>query len=536
MAKARRKDPLIPEIPRPHLTDEEAIEIFYGKKPASPPGHAQAPSPAPFNAHPHPDTTHPFSAHEIPSTEHAMRTNIDNVNVVDDDHQSTTPGTGHDKPRTGHDELSTGQVMHDTGQPVLTTRHDELSTAQSVRRTADAEPRTRPPVPVTGQSVRRTAGTMTVVVEKTYIATTTGRGQDLLGTGPPVPSTGHDVPRTGSPVPSTGPEDLRSGQTMPSTEQPALNTGQSTDTMSDHSHLTDAEYRHALYIAGQLSEKTKRTLAYLNSIRNPAHPHYTLRVGQATIASRISASSSGVQKRIIPTLERAGLLIKADPRINGTIYQLTQADAFIRAIVEDLRPATLPLPISAPHLAAYLPEDPALPEWLDASVWPINAEMYQQLLQRTGSEESAHETLQILLYNKSHGENKSRVRDHMRVLKAFLSNPTMAIWPNDEGYDTLAVRRARIERDQATAQKTLMEEAFKVQQEERMLRFQTQLTEAQWTWIRSEAKRIVDSAPKAEQEFMSSRTRLMLYKTREDELLDEWLERTTYGETVPDNL
>ena len=55
------------------------------------------------------------------------------------------------------------------------------------------------------------------------------------------------------------------------------------------------------------------------------------------------------------------------------------------------------------------------------------------------------------------------------------------------------------------------------------------LSDAQLRWLRQEAKRRVDARPAST--FVQSR--YPLYKVEEDELVQEWMDRAAYGESIP---
>jgi hypothetical protein len=150
-------------------------------------------------------------------------------------------------------------------------------------------------------------------------------------------------------------------------------------------------------------------------------------------------------------------------------------------------------------------------------------------VEKAGSELQAREKLAIIAYNETHGSQGQRVRNRRSVLAHYLSSPQAEIWPNDEGFETVAIRQARLERDRAQREKALAEEAVKARREAQKAQFSSSLSEGQLQWIRQEAKRLVDTRPEAK--MLSSR--YPLYKAEEDRLLDEWLDRAGYGESVP---
>src|SRR5581483_3806880 len=122
-----------------------------------------------------------------------------------------------------------------------------------------------------------------------------------------------------------------------------------------------------------------------------------------------------------------------------------------------------------------------------------------------------------------------RVCNRRSVLAHYLSSPQAEIWPNDDGFETLTMKQARSEREQAKKEKALVEQALRAKREAQKARFFASLSDSQLQWIKQEAKRTVDMRPEAK--LVSSR--FPLYKAEEDRLLEEWMERVEYGETVP---
>jgi hypothetical protein len=176
----------------------------------------------------------------------------------------------------------------------------------------------------------------------------------------------------------------------------------------------------------------------------------------------------------------------------------------------------------------------SLPEWVDHQNWgTLPPDTIQHLIDKAGSEEQAREVLEIIVYNETHGPERSRVRNRLSVLSRYLNSPNVQIWPADDGYETISLRNARLERDRALKEKALAEEALKARQEERRLRFLATLSNSQMAWIRREAKNAVDHSPGSRQGFIKPSTLLSHYKTEEEKLITEWLERTAYGEVVP---
>jgi hypothetical protein len=157
----------------------------------------------------------------------------------------------------------------------------------------------------------------------------------------------------------------------------------------------------------------------------------------------------------------------------------------------------------------------------------LSPENVGRLVQYAGSEELAREKLEMIVYNETHGPPERRVRSRRSVLAYYLASPRAEIWPNDDGFETLEMRRAVWER--ARRGKTLAEEALQARQEAEQAKFVASLSEAQLQWLKHEAKRRVDAKPASG--FVQSR--YTLYKAEEDNVIREWMDRAAYGAQVP---
>jgi hypothetical protein len=114
------------------------------------------------------------------------------------------------------------------------------------------------------------------------------------------------------------------------------------------------------------------------------------------------------------------------------------------------------------------------------------------------------------------------------VLAYYPSSPQAEIWPNDDGFETLEMRRAVWERERARREKALAEEALQARQEAEQATFVASLSEAQLRWLKREAKRRVDAKPASG--FVQSR--YTLYKAEEDNVIREWMDCAAYEEQV----
>jgi hypothetical protein len=296
---------------------------------------------------------------------------------------------------------------------------------------------------------------------------------------------------------------------------------------------------HDLLVATQLrahlGKKARQVLGYLNSIRSLESPAYTMPVGYAQICAAADVHPHYLRRNVLPKLTMIGVLGIVHKSFQGTIYHFHYEVAFINIVVGEpetpLFPSAPDLPLSAPSSTRFPPEAvTAIPSWVDREAWGwLTPEMVQQLVSKAGSEAQAQEKLDIILYNEAHGPLERRVRDRRAVLAHYLRIPHADIWPNDDGFETLALRHARQERDRALQEKTLAEEALRARQDAAKARFLAALADTQLHWFRMEAKRRVDTRPDAR--FLTSR--YMLYKAEEEQLMQEWMDRVGYGECVP---
>jgi len=294
----------------------------------------------------------------------------------------------------------------------------------------------------------------------------------------------------------------------------------------------------ATQLRAQLGRKARQVLGYLNSIRSFERPAYTVPVGYAQISAAADVHAHYLRRNVLPKLAMLGLIGIVHKSFQGTIYHLYYDTAFVHIIVgaeNEPRISVVPALLEAPVLPSHaVPSPPAseaaLPPWIDREHWGwLTLEIVHQLVAKAGTEAQAQEKLEIILYNETHGPVERHVRDRRAVLAYYLRTPQADIWPNDDGFETLALRRARQDRDRALQEKTLMEEALRARQDAAKARFLTALTDAQLHWLKQEAKRRVDAQSGAR--FLTSR--YPLYKAEEEQLIHEWMDRVDYGEQVP---
>src|SRR6266571_1813915 len=215
----------------------------------------------------------------------------------------------------------------------------------------------------------------------------------------------------------------------------------------------------ATQLKAQLGKKARQVLSYLNSIRSVERPAYTVPVGYAHISAAAAVHPHYLRRNVLPKLAMVGLIGIVHKSLQGTIYHLHYDASFLDMVVREdeespslrVPEASIPIPqliLSAPELAA------TLPRWIDREHWEwLTPEIVRQLVAKAGSEAQAQEKLEMILYNETHGPVERRVRDRRSVLAYYLRTPQADIWPNDDGFETLVLRRARQERDQALQEK-----------------------------------------------------------------------------------
>jgi hypothetical protein len=225
-----------------------------------------------------------------------------------------------------------------------------------------------------------------------------------------------------------------------------------------------------------------------------------------------------------------GVVAIAQKTFDGTIYHLQHSATFLRLVAGEEEVPAVPLSLELEPEEHPEAEHDELPPWIDCEYWGwLAPDSVEQLVAKAGSETQAREILAIILYNETHGTVEQRVRNRRSVLAHYLRHPQAEIWPNDSGYETLALRQARQQRDQALQEKALAEEALRARQEAAQARFVASLAASQLQWLQQQAKARVDARPEAKM----LQSRYPLYKAEEEELIREWRDRVAYGETVP---
>ena len=316
------------------------------------------------------------------------------------------------------------------------------------------------------------------------------------------------------------------------TTHPPVKTHEGQFSFSD-TDMRMHEVLAATQLRAQLGKKARQVLEYLNNIRSLERPAYTVPVGYAHISATADVHPHYLRRNVLPKLTMMGLIGIVHKSFQGTIYHLHYDPAFLQIVTreEDEPLPSVPPDISpSPFPPVSLPPAANIPSWLDREHWGwLTPENIHQLLAKAGSEAQAQEKLAIILYNETHGPSERHVRDRRAVLSYYLRTPHADIWPNDDGFETLALRHARQERDQALQAKALAEETLRMRQDAAKVHFLASLADTQLQWLKQEAKQRVDAQPSAR--FLTSR--YPLYKAEEEQMIVEWMDRMQYGERVP---
>ncbi len=288
----------------------------------------------------------------------------------------------------------------------------------------------------------------------------------------------------------------------------------------------------AAQIGGQLGVKARQVLQYLNSIRSLEHHFYTMPVGYGQISSVASVDPDYLRRKVLPKLAMLGLIGIARRSLDGTVYHLPHDLEYMQAVLGNYANTAKPSTGSQEENPTKNSDASFVwPDWIDRQRWGwLSQETIERLIQKAGSDIQAREKLDIITYNEMNGTPQQRVRNRRSVLAHYLASPQAEIWPNDEGFETLSLRQARLNRERAQQEKAMAEEALRDRQAAEKIRFVASLLDEQRRWISQEAKRLVDRRP--DSKFLSSR--YPLYKAEEERLFEEWLERTKFGESIPE--
>ncbi|MBI3304328.1 MAG: hypothetical protein HYZ72_19860 [Deltaproteobacteria bacterium] len=288
----------------------------------------------------------------------------------------------------------------------------------------------------------------------------------------------------------------------------------------------------ATQLGSQLGKKARQVLGYLNGIRSLDHEAYTVPVGYGQISVAAGVDADYLRRKVLPKLAMLGLIAIARKSLDGTIYHLPHGADYLQIIAgEAVESEKRLLPTQRRESPESGEQSTVFPDWIDREQWSwLSPESIRRLVEKAGSEARAKEKLEIIAYNETHGSPEQRVRNRRSVLAHYLTSPRAELWPNDNGFETIEMKQARLERDRARTEKALAEEALLARQEADRTRFFASLSESQLRWLKQEAKRQVDARP--DSKFLKSR--YPLYKAEEEKLIGEWIDRTAYGEKVPD--
>jgi hypothetical protein len=356
------------------------------------------------------------------------------------------------------------------------------------------------------------------------------------GMGLPIPPMeGSEPPPHGSSRPTVSTSQISLSSFIADASEPsAIQVGRTAvqhPSASGRSIFNVADVVAATQVGAQIGVKARRVLAYFNSIRSLEYEAYTIPVGYGQISTAAGVDVDYLRRKVIPKLAMLGLIAIARKSLDGTVYHLLHSKEYVGTVTGEFLPGNEPILVAT---APQPPEDAgkhsSWPDWIDRGQWGwLSPESIQRLVQKAGSEAQAREKLEIITYNETHGAPNQRVRNRRSVLAHYLSSPQAEIWPNDDGFETLAMKNARIERERAQKEKAVAEEVLKARREAQKAHFYASLSDSQIQWLKQEAKRTVDARP--ESKMLSSR--YPLYKAEEDRLLEEWIDRAQYGETVP---
>lgn len=360
--------------------------------------------------------------------------------------------------------------------------------------------------------------------------TTSSKKRPIPGMGLPAPYLGAPDPPMGAPDPPISILSKKEAEPEIQSEENLLFNEPTSVTNPSHAAYV-ADLVAAAQIGGNIGNKARQVLVYLNSIRSLEYESFTVPVGYGQISSAAGIDQDYLRRKVIPKLAMLGLLGIARRGLDGTVYHLPHPREYILAVAGHYS-SQESRTITSHEAKPSESQDQAYdwPDWIDRQQWGwLSQETILRLIQKAGSDVQAREKLDIIAYNETHGSPQQRVRNRRSVLAHYLSSPQAEIWPNDQGFETLTMRQVRLERERAQKEKALAEETLRVRQDAEKARFTASLSDKQFQWITQEAKRLVDHRP--DSKFLSSR--YPLYKAEEERLIEEWIERTRYGESIP---
>ena len=292
-----------------------------------------------------------------------------------------------------------------------------------------------------------------------------------------------------------------------------------------------ADIVSATQLGAEIGAKARLVLDYLNNVRSIEQLAYTVPVGYRQISETVGVDSDYLRRKVLPKLAMLGLIAVARKTLQGTIYHLPHAHGYVQAVVGRSNAIAAQITVEGQGGVSQIGEQSSFPEWIDRELWgTLSLDSIERLIEKAGSETQAQEKLDIIIYNETHGSATQRVRNRKSVLAHYLSSPHAELWPNDDKFETLEMRKAKDERERARKEKALAEEAILARQEANKTQFVASLSQSQIQWLRKEAKRQVDV--RSDSRFVSSK--YPLYKAREEELITEWMDRSAYEEKIPE--
>ena len=306
---------------------------------------------------------------------------------------------------------------------------------------------------------------------------------------------------------------------------------QSVNAMPAPVTLQLADIVSATQLGAEIGAKARLVLDYLNNVRSIEQLAYTVPVGYRQISETVGVDSDYLRRKVLPKLAMLGLIAVARKTLQGTIYHLPHAHGYVQAVVGRSNAIAAQITVEGQGGVSQIGEQSSFPEWIDRELWgTLSLDSIERLIEKAGSETQAQEKLDIIIYNETHGSATQRVRNRKSVLAHYLSSPHAELWPNDDKFETLEMRKAKDERERARKEKALAEEAILARQEANKTQFVASLSQSQIQWLRKEAKRQVDV--RSDSRFVSSK--YPLYKAREEELIAEWMDRSAYEEKIPE--
>jgi hypothetical protein len=372
-------------------------------------------------------------------------------------------------------------------------------------------------------------GPLNQVVEVRSTTTKISPTHGLGFSDPPKPGFQRPTPGFTTPIP----EAIEAGGILSNIRDPQRERAhdKSQDDVQALNTFRLADVVAAVQLGNQMGRKAREVLTYLSTMRSSEYEAYTLPVGYGQISAAVGVDADYLRRKVLPKLAMLGLIAVARKSLEGTIYHLPYPEEYVKVVAGGIIGHEKRAMRHARGDGAERQDSlVTLPEWIDREQWGwLSGDHVRRLVEKSGSEVRAREKLDIILYNEAHGPPERRVRNRRSVLMHYLTSPEAEIWPNDSGFETLEMRRASMEKEQAFREKALAEEALQARREAERLRFLALLSEVQLEWLRQEAKRRVDAQPASN----LLKSRYPLYKAEEERLVQEWMDRSAYGESMP---